>query len=133
MRPQLAVLALLLGFIVPPTPALATTTVDVHVVDNDFKPKRRDIMVGDSVHWLTPGETDYPHNVWGLLKYEPRTWGRRLFRSGDPDRSIDFTKTFSAGRFLYVANATLCMGGPACPSQSIRSPRCFLSEFAGLT
>lgn len=71
---------------------VGAATKDVEIVDNRFRPGAVKVAVGSSVHW-TKDTTRNPHNV--------RENGG-IFTSGQQTTAaIDFTATFSAGKFKY--------------------------------
>lgn len=79
-------------------------TKEVQITNGSFQPKAVKVAVGSSVHW-TKGSTRDPHNVrenGGIFTSGPQTTA-----------AIDFTATFSAGKFNYhcVVHRSLGMTG----------------------
>lgn len=93
MRVPAVLSSALLLALVASSPGAAATTREVSVEDNVFDPHDVSGKVGDSVHWSRPGLLGNPHNI--------REDGE-IFRSGEPfPGPIEFTATFSAGKFHY--------------------------------
>lgn len=88
---RVALMTVVLAVLVP-GPA-AAGTMNVEIVDSEFRPDIIGNRVGDTVRWFNDGTTLFNHNV--------REDGE-LFRSGEPTSGlIDFPVVFSAGTFHY--------------------------------
>jgi plastocyanin len=85
-------LAGFLSLVVLPIPSVASPTKQVAVGDNFYKPRSLSVRVGDAVHWASTRNSFDLHNV---------RQDRRVFTSGQPSSTVNFTRRFSAGSFHY--------------------------------
>ncbi|MGH2748449.1 MAG: plastocyanin/azurin family copper-binding protein [Actinomycetota bacterium] len=88
---RLMVAASVLMVALASVPAGAATK-EVQITNSSFDPKAVKVAVGSSVHW-TKGTTRDPHNV--------RENGGIFTSGSQTSEAIDFTATFSAGKFGY--------------------------------
>lgn len=75
------------------TGSASGAATEVRLKGTSFEPRNVKVKVGNSVRW-TRASGSLPHNVHQT---------RGIFHSGPPTSGpIDFTRTFSAGKFPYV-------------------------------